>query len=126
MLRGWDSSDPSTTPWSPSRKRGGSRSRGFVPPLRSGGGGPRSGGGGAGPRSDEGGYHLQYLVAVVGQLGLADAVDGGERRAGSGFGHSNLSQRAVVEDDVGRNVLRLRLGRSPGAQGFEERLIQRR
>ena len=59
----------------------------------------------------------------MGQLGLADAVDAFQGRAGGRTGLGDLGQGAVMEDHIGRHVLGLGLGRPPGAQGLEQGLI---
>jgi hypothetical protein len=61
------------------------------------------------------------LVAVLGELVLADAADaaqGGQRGRRVG---GDLAQRRVVEDDVGRHALLLGGGRPPRPQPLEQR-----
>src|SRR5581483_7167145 len=69
------------------------------------------------------GDDAQHIVAVAGQLRLADAADRAQSVAGRRPAPGDGSERRVVEDDVGRQVLLGGTFAAPGAQHLEQRLV---
>src|SRR5690606_8945315 len=65
--------------------------------------------------------HGQQGFAIAIELGRADAGDAGEALDVGRRSQRDLAQGAVVEDHVGRHVLRARRFRAPGAQRLEAR-----
>src|SRR5207253_4834294 len=71
------------------------------------------------------GDHREEGIAIALELGGADTAQPAERLAVAGLEAGHLDQRAVVEDHVGRDALRLGELEPAPPQGLEQRFVLR-